>query len=65
MYGGGLVIALGWALVVEGWLTLVWVVVLFVFLDAKSRREERWLAEKFPAYAAYRRRVRKLVPFVY
>ena len=65
MYGGGLVLALGWALYVQGWLTLGYVVVLFVFLDMKSRREERWLAQKFPAYAAYRRRVRKLVPFVY
>jgi protein-S-isoprenylcysteine O-methyltransferase Ste14 len=65
MYSGGLVLALGWALVVHGWLTLVYVVVLFVFLDAKSRREERWLSEKYSAYAAYQRRVRKLIPFVY
>jgi protein-S-isoprenylcysteine O-methyltransferase Ste14 len=65
IYSGGLVLALGWALYVQGWLTLGYVVVLFVFLDVKSRREERWLAEKFPAYAAYQRRVRKLVPFVY
>jgi protein-S-isoprenylcysteine O-methyltransferase Ste14 len=65
IYSGALVLALGWALYVQGWLTLGYVVVLFVFLDVKSRREERWLAEKFPAYAAYQRRVRKLVPFVY
>ena len=65
MYGGGLVLAVGWALYVQGWLTLGYVVALFVFLDAKARREERWLAEKFPAYAAYQRRVRKLIPFVY
>jgi len=65
MYSGGLVLAFGWALFVQGWLTLAYVIVLFVFLDAKSRREERWLAEKFPAYGAYQRRVRKLIPFVY
>ena len=65
MYSGGLVLGVGWTLCVQGWLTLGYVVALFVFLDAKSRREERWLAEKFPAYAAYRRRVRKLIPFVY
>jgi protein-S-isoprenylcysteine O-methyltransferase Ste14 len=65
MYSGGLALGLGWALYVQGWLTLGYVAVLFLFLDAKSRREERWLAEKFPAYAAYSRRVRKLVPFVY
>jgi protein-S-isoprenylcysteine O-methyltransferase Ste14 len=65
MYSGGLVLALGWALYVQGWLTLGYVVALFVFLDGKSRREERWLAERFPEYAAYQRRVRKLIPFVY
>jgi protein-S-isoprenylcysteine O-methyltransferase Ste14 len=65
MYGGGIVLGLGWALAVQGWLTLGYVAVLFLFLDAKSRREERWLAEKFPEYPGYRRRVRKLIPFVY
>jgi protein-S-isoprenylcysteine O-methyltransferase Ste14 len=28
-------------------------------------REKRWLAAKFPAYADYQKRVRKLIPFVY
>jgi protein-S-isoprenylcysteine O-methyltransferase Ste14 len=65
MYGGGLGLALGWALWVRGWLTLGYVALLIAFLDFKSRREERWLAEKFPEYAAYRRRVRRLIPFVY
>jgi protein-S-isoprenylcysteine O-methyltransferase Ste14 len=65
MYSGGLSLALGWALYVQGWLTLGYVIALFVFLDAKSRREERWLTEKFPAYATYQRRVRKIIPFVY
>jgi protein-S-isoprenylcysteine O-methyltransferase Ste14 len=65
IYSGGLVAAVGWALAVQGWLTLAYVIVLFVFLDVKSRREERWLAEKFPTYAAYQHRVRKLIPFVY
>jgi len=65
MYGGGLVFAFGWALLVHGWLTLGYVVVLFVFLDMKSRREERWLTERYPAYATYQQRVRKLIPFIY
>ncbi len=65
MYSGGVLLALGWALFVRGWLTLAYVVVLFVFVDMKSRVEERWLAEKFPEYETYRRRVRKLIPFVY
>ena len=65
MYSGGIMLALGWALYIQGWLTLGYVVVLFVFLDLKSRREEKWLVEKFPSYAVYRQRVRKLIPFVY
>ncbi len=65
MYSGGLLLAFGWALLVRGWLTLGYVLLLFVFLDLKSRREERWLLEKFPAYGSYRKRVRKFVPFVY
>lgn len=65
MYCGGLIFSIGWALYVQGWLTLGYVAILFVFLDVKSRREERWLVEKFSTYAAYQRRVRKLIPFVY
>ncbi len=65
MYSGGLVLSLGWALYVQGWLTLGYVCALFVFLDVKSRREERWLADRFPTYPTYRQRVRKLIPFVY
>jgi protein-S-isoprenylcysteine O-methyltransferase Ste14 len=37
----------------------------FAFFDAKARREEVWLTEKFPAYPAYRRSVKKLIPLVY
>ncbi len=65
IYCGGLVLALGWALVIQGWLTVGYVVVLFVFFDFKSRLEERWLVERFPEYRRYQQRVRKLVPFLY
>lgn len=65
IYSGGLVLAFGWALFVQGWLTLVAAVALFGLLDAKSRREERWLVERFPDYSAYQHRVRRLIPFIY
>jgi protein-S-isoprenylcysteine O-methyltransferase Ste14 len=65
MYGGGLVLAYGWALAVQGWLTLAYATVLLIFLDYKSNREERWLVDRFPDYPDYRRRVRKLIPFVH
>ena len=65
MYSGGLVLAFGWALFVRSWLTVGYALALFVFLDLKSRREERWLTERFPTYRGYQERVRRLIPFVY
>lgn len=65
IYAGVLAASLGMALAVTGWLTFVYAAAVFVLLDVKSRREERWLVEKFPEYPAYQRRVRKLIPLVY
>ncbi len=65
IYSGLIIGAAGWALINVSVITLVYALGLFVFFDAKSRREERMLAAKFPAYAAYQQRVRKLMPFVY
>jgi len=65
IYSGLAAMAFGWGLWVNSWPTLGYALLLFVFFDCKSRREERWLREKFPEYAAYQRRVRKLIPFVY
>ncbi|HJW21696.1 MAG TPA: isoprenylcysteine carboxylmethyltransferase family protein [Candidatus Limnocylindrales bacterium] len=38
---------------------------LTVVLDLKRRREEAWLLERYPGYAAYRSRTKALVPFLY
>jgi protein-S-isoprenylcysteine O-methyltransferase Ste14 len=65
IYSGLVFGALGLGLFVHGWLTIGYATALFAFFDVKSRREERWLTERFPEYAEYRRRVRKLVPWVY
>ena len=65
IYFGVILMAFGWALLVQGWLTLAYAVVLAVFFDIKTRREEIWLARRFPQYAEYRTRVKKLIPFVY
>jgi protein-S-isoprenylcysteine O-methyltransferase Ste14 len=65
IYSGGLILSLGIALMVSGYLTFLYVAALFVLLDFKSRQEERWLVQKFPEYRDYQRRVRKLVPFVF
>lgn len=65
IYSGAILMAFGWALWVQGWLTLVYAAMLLFFFDFKARREEQWLNEKFSAYAAYQKRVHKLIPFVY
>lgn len=46
------------------WTLLLWGL-LFIWLDRKASLEERWLQERFPDYAVYRRRVKKLIPWVY
>jgi len=65
IYSGLIFGALGYALWVNGWLTLGYALVLFVFFDVKSRKEERWLAEKFSDYPDYQQRVKKLIPWIY
>jgi protein-S-isoprenylcysteine O-methyltransferase Ste14 len=66
MYGGGLLFALGWSTVFGSVVGLLLTGVLVVFIELKSRREELWLAERYPGYADYRRRTpRRFIPFVY
>lgn len=65
IYFGVLIIVLGFALVTMNPFRIMLTVVLFVFFDQKARREEQWLEEKYPGYAAYRKRVRKLIPWIY
>lgn len=65
LYSGVILLALGFALFTTSPLRLALAGGLAVFLDAKSRREERWLLEVYPEYAAYRRRVKKFLPGIY
>ena len=65
MYGGGVIVALGWGLAMASPLAIAGALVLAVFFDLKSRREEAWLAEQFAGYAAYQRRTRRLIPWIY
>lgn len=65
LYTSLVLLSYGWALAVQGSLTLIYATVLLIFLDIKATREERWLVARFPAYASYRRRVRKFIPFLY
>ena len=65
IYTGLILGTLGWSIWNANLLGVGLAVLLFVFFDLKSRWEERWLLEAYPGYAEYRRRVRKLIPFVY
>jgi protein-S-isoprenylcysteine O-methyltransferase Ste14 len=65
VYGGVLLVALGWSLA-DAPLALVPTALLALVFDLKSRREEIWLRERFSEYAAYAERTRsRFVPFVY
>jgi protein-S-isoprenylcysteine O-methyltransferase Ste14 len=65
IYGGTLLVALGWSLLSSP-LALFPTALLAFLLELKSRHEESMLAERFPEYEAYRRRVRwRFVPGIH
>jgi protein-S-isoprenylcysteine O-methyltransferase Ste14 len=65
IYFGVIVLCLGWGLIQQSTLVWLYVVIIALFFDIKSRKEEQWLQAKFSAYANYQGRVRKLIPWVY
>ena len=65
IYGGLILAAAGWGLLMASPLALLLAAVLLGFFDLKSRREERWLEDRFPEYPDYRGRTRRLIPGVY
>lgn len=65
LYASVLLLAAGWALAWQSAAGLAFVPLLFVFFDLKARREERWLAERYPQYPDYCRRARRFIPGVY
>lgn len=65
IYGGLILGALGLAIITPWVGTFVSVGLLLVVLDLKRRREEAWLAARYPGYGAYRARTKALIPFVY
>lgn len=65
LYSGLLFAALGWVVFQLSLSHLIAAAVLFAFFDAKARKEEAWLAEKYPEYSEYQQRVKKLIPGLY
>ena len=66
MYGGGILIALGWSMIFATPFGLVLTILLAVFADLKSRREELWLEQQNAGYEDYKRRTKyRLIPFIW
>jgi protein-S-isoprenylcysteine O-methyltransferase Ste14 len=62
IYGGIVLGAVGWSLARTSLLAIALTAVLFVFFVLKSSREEAWLVDRHPGYAAYQRRTKRLIP---
>jgi len=65
IYGGLMLAAIGWATATRSLPALVAAVALCLFMDAKARREEAWLLERYADYAAYRLTTRRFLPGIY
>lgn len=65
LYLAAVLVAVGWAAAMGSVVSLIVSTLLAVWLDAKARLEEAWLAERFPGYAAYRTRTFRFVPGFY
>jgi protein-S-isoprenylcysteine O-methyltransferase Ste14 len=65
IYSGFTFFGFGWGFAWNSLAALIAALALLVFFDIKARREEHWLEAKFGGYAAYKERVKKLIPFVY
>src|SRR5262245_1348099 len=64
VYGGLILAAFGWAILKASFMAVALAAVLAVFFRLKSAREERWLAQRYPDYAAYRARTRRFIPWI-
>ena len=65
IYAGLILGSLGWSALTRSPAALLVALVLAVFLDAKARREEAWLLDRYPPYAAYRLRTKRFLPGIY
>jgi len=65
IYGGLILIALALAIDRPWAGSFFAAALLAVVLDLKRRREELWLAQRYPQYPDYRRQTKALIPFLY
>jgi protein-S-isoprenylcysteine O-methyltransferase Ste14 len=62
IYGGVIIMVVGWALWKTSGLHLALAAVFALYMGAKAAREERFLLERFPDYADYRARTKRFLP---
>ncbi len=65
IYAGVILLTVGWVVYRGDLLHVVLAVATALFYAAKASREERYLQDRFPDYAGYRRRTWRFVPWVY
>jgi protein-S-isoprenylcysteine O-methyltransferase Ste14 len=65
IYAGMIAASVGWSVFTRSPAALVVALLLAALLDAKARREEAWLLDRYPPYAAYRLRTKRFLPGVY
>ena len=65
IYAGLLLAALGFGVTTGSLAAMLGAGSLFLLFDGKSRREEAWLITTHPGYAAYKRRTRRFIPWIY
>ena len=65
IYGGLILAAVGWALVSQSGLHLLLAGILTGYVYAKAVREETFLLQRFPEYADYRARTKRMIPRIF
>ncbi|OKH37050.1 hypothetical protein NIES2119_14615 [[Phormidium ambiguum] IAM M-71] len=65
LYSGLIFSTLSWAIFQMSLSHLFAVLIIFIVLNAKARKEETWLSDKFPEYSDYQQKVKKLIPWLY
>jgi protein-S-isoprenylcysteine O-methyltransferase Ste14 len=65
IYAGLMLASMGWSALTLSVAAFGAALLLVAFLDAKARREEAWLLERYDAYEDYRRRSERFVPGIY
>lgn len=65
IYAGLICVGIGWSLLTASVPALLVALVLAAFLDAKARREEAWLLNRYEGYADYRGRTKRFLPGIY